>query len=96
MKHKLVTYELIISHKLEKVKRQAPGSDTCCGSVLYVVFSPRSKLAAYYYFTHSGRILRHSTKYIKVKGGEVEFIYTPGTNHNERYNDKCGVSFYEQ
>jgi len=39
-----------------------------------------------YYFTHSGKILKHSTKYIKVKGGEVEFIYTPGTNHNERYN----------
>lgn len=39
-----------------------------------------------YYFTHNGKILRHSTKYIKVKGGEVEFIYTPGTNHNERYN----------
>jgi hypothetical protein len=39
-----------------------------------------------YYFTHNGKILRHSTKYIKVKGGEVEFIYTPGTNHNERYS----------
>lgn len=39
-----------------------------------------------YYFTHNGKILKHSTKYIKVKGGEVEFIYTPGTNHNERYN----------
>ena len=39
-----------------------------------------------YYFTHSGRKLRHSTKYVKVKKGEVEYIYTPGTNHNERYN----------
>lgn len=41
-----------------------------------------------YYFTHSGNKLRHSTKYIKVKKGEVKYIYTPGTNHNERYNVK--------
>jgi hypothetical protein len=41
-----------------------------------------------YYYGNNGRQLRHSTKYIKVSKGHVDFIYVPGTNHNERYNVK--------
>ena len=40
-----------------------------------------------YYFGHNGHMLRHSTKYIKLnKDHSVHYIYTPGTNHNDRYN----------
>jgi len=42
-----------------------------------------------YYIGHNGRILRHSTKYIKLnRDDSVKYIYTPGTNHNERWNAK--------
>lgn len=40
-----------------------------------------------YYFGHNGNMLRHSTKYIKLNHNDsVKYIYSPGTNHNERYN----------
>ncbi len=42
-----------------------------------------------YYYGNSGRQLRHNTKYIKLhRNDSVKYIYTPGTNHNERYNVK--------
>lgn len=40
-----------------------------------------------YYFGDDGKILRSNTKYIKLnKDHSVHYIYTPGTNHNDRYN----------
>lgn len=40
-----------------------------------------------YYFKGDGRVLRKSTKYIKLnRDHSVHYIYTPGTNHNDRYN----------
>ena len=42
-----------------------------------------------YYIGHNGRIIRHSTKYIKLnRNDSVKYVYVPGTNHNERYNVK--------
>lgn len=42
-----------------------------------------------YYFGASGKMQKHSSKYIKLnKDDSVKFVYTPGTNHCERYNVK--------
>lgn len=42
-----------------------------------------------YYFGDDGKMIKKSTKYIKLnKDHSVKYIYTPGTNHNERWNSK--------
>ena len=44
-----------------------------------------------YYFEDDGKMLQSDTKYIKLnKDHSVHYIYTPGTNHNDRYNARLG------
>lgn len=44
-----------------------------------------------YYFCDDGKMLRYSSKYIKLnKDNSVHYLYIAGTNHNERYNAKTG------
>ena len=42
-----------------------------------------------YYFRDDGKMLKKNTKYIKLnRDHSVKYIYTPGTNHNERWSSK--------
>lgn len=46
----------------------------------------RNKL---YYFGHNGKMLKHSTRYIKLnQDHSVRFIYIPGTNRSDRYSTR--------
>ena len=42
-----------------------------------------------YYFRDNGKMLKKSTKYIKLnRDHSIRYIYTPGTNHNERWSSR--------
>ena len=48
-----------------------------------------------YYFGDDGRMIKKNTKYIKLnRDHSVRYIYTPGTNHNERWN--AGLLRYQR
>ena len=51
----------------------------------------------YYYFLYDGRMLTHSTHYIKVnKDHSVRYIYTPGTQQKKRFNVKLRRGQYKK
>ena len=55
----------------------------------------------YYYFCHDGRMLTHSTHYLKVRKGrngkyDVKYVYTPGTGKKRRFNVDLRLGQYKK